>query len=249
MMTSDEIHEYYRSSFDNRSYSRYFSIANNILSNINIDCDSNVLDYGCGTGILSHYLYEKFGCNVDAVDLSKEEVQNAESAWKDDGIRWIVMENFDFPHEKYDIIISSQVIEHVHNVGNYICRINAMLKQDGKLIIGLPNNLNFRFLYTQWKASNKLLGGVSQKILACYDKGMDHINAWDSVHFVTLLASCGFEMIDYLPTEGVAIPFLHFMHRKIGYLDKRNRGFFKNFCYTMHYTFKKVKYVKINDYD
>ena len=78
---------------------------------------------------------------------------------------------------------------------------------------------------------------------------MDHINAWDSVHFVTLLASCGFEMIDYLPTEGVAIPFLHFMHRKIGYLDKRNRGIFKNFCYTMHYTFKKVKYVKINDYD
>lgn len=51
-----------------------------------------------------------------------------------------------------------------------------------------------------------ILGGVSKEMLSNYDKGMHHINAWDSVYFVTLLASCGFEMIDYLPTEGVAIP-------------------------------------------
>ncbi len=248
-MTVDEIHEYYQNSFDSKNGSRYFSIANRILDKMNITQDTCVLDYGCGTGILSHYLYEKYSCSVDAVDLSEAEVKNAEAAWKDDRINWITTENFDFPFEKYDIIISSQVIEHVHNVGNYLCRINSMLKSGGNLIIGLPNNLNFRYLYTQWRFSNKLGGGISKEMLAHYDKGMDHINAWDSAHFVTLLASCGFEMMDYLPTEGVAIPVFNFLNRKMGYLDKKNKGIFKNLCYTMHYTFKKVKYVKINNFD
>lgn len=248
-MTIEEIHEYYQKSFDRKGGSRYFSIADKILRKLNITQDTYVLDYGCGTGILSHYLYEKYSCNIDAVDLSKKEVQNAESAWENDKVNWLATEDFDFPLEKYDIIISSQVIEHVHNVGNYLCRINSMLKPDGMLIIGLPNNLNFRFLYTQWRFSNKLGVGVSKDKLEHYDKGMDHINAWDSVHFVTLLASCGFEMIDYVPMEGVAIPIFQFLNRKIGYLDKKNKGIFKNLRYTMYYTFKKVKFVKINNFD
>ncbi len=248
-MTVNEIHEYYQKSFASKSCSRYYSIANNIMNKMNITKDTYVLDYGCGTGILSHYLYEKYGCTIDAVDISEAEIQNAESAWKDDSINWIVTENFDFPLEKYDIIISSQVIEHVHNVGNYLYRINSMLKPGGKLIIGLPNNLNFRYLYTQWKFSNQLGGGLSKEMLSRYDKGMDHINAWDSAHFVTLLASCGFEMLEYLPTEGVAIPIFHFLKKKIGYLDKKNKGIFKNLCYTMYFVFQKVKVVKIKEFD
>lgn len=249
MMSVEEIHEYYKNAFDSKSYSRYCSIANNILRKINITPDTCVLDYGCGTGILSHYLCEKYNCNIDAFDLSKDEIENAEVAWKDDKINWKTIENFDFPFEKYDIIISSQVIEHVHNVGNYLCRINSMLKSEGMLIIGLPNILNFRYLYTQLRFSNKLGGGISKKALLHYDKGINHINAWDSAHFITLLASCGFEMIDYLPTEGVAIPIFNFFNKKIGYLDRKNKGIFKNLCYTMHYTFKKVKYVNIGNFD
>ncbi len=92
-------------------------------------------------------------------------------------------------------------------------------------------------------------GGISREKLSDYDKGVDHINAWDSMHFITLLASCGFEMIDYLPTEGVAVPIFNFLNKRIGYLDKKNKSIFRNLCYTMHYTFRKVKYVKINNFD
>lgn len=92
-------------------------------------------------------------------------------------------------------------------------------------------------------------GGLSKEMLSRYDKGMDHINAWDSAHFVTLLASCGFEMLEYLPTEGVAIPIFHFLKKKIGYLDKKNKGIFKNLCYTMYFVFQKVKVVKIKEFD
>ncbi len=163
MMTDKEIHEYYQTSFYGDKCGRYFRIANSIISKMNITHNTYVLDYGCGTGIFSHYLFEKYGCNIDAVDISKNEIENAKSAWQKDKVNWIVAENFDYPFEKYDIIISSQVIEHVHNVGNYLCRINFMLKPDGRLIIGLPNNLNFRYLYTQWRFSNEFGGGYKQR--------------------------------------------------------------------------------------
>ena len=248
-MTSEEIRKYYKEAFDNRGHSRYRSIADKILSNMKWTENTTVLDYGCGTGILSHYIYEKYHCNIDAVDISKEEIENAELTWKDDKTNWILSENFDFPSQRYDIILSSQVIEHVHNVGNYLCRINSMLKENGILIIGLPNVLNFRYFYTQFRFSKKLGGDISKKMLLEYDKGMHHINAWDSFHFITLLASCGFEMIDYFPTEGVAIPIFNLGNKSIGYMDKKNKGIFKNMCYTMHYTFKKVKFVNINNFD
>ena len=87
-----------------------------------------------------------------------------------------------------------------------------------------------------------------------YDKGVDHINAWDTYHFVTLLASCDFAMENYIPTEGVVVPRLrifNIFHRKKGgiYVDRMNRRMFRNLCYTQHFMFRKVKDVKIRNTD
>lgn len=185
---------------------------NDVFKHINLSENSKVLDYGTGTGILSHAISQKYGCEIDAIDISREAVEGAADAWSDDKINWIWLDEFDFPCENYDLIISSQVIEHIHNVGNYLKAINNMLKRDGVLMIGTPNALHFGYLWRQLRCREDRLVAWSRQMLSDYDKGMDHINAWDTYHFITLLASCGFEMIHFFPTEGVVIPRWKFLN-------------------------------------
>ncbi len=80
-----------------------------------------------------------------------------------------------------------------------------MIKDDGYLLIGLPNIVNLNFLISQMFFSNKRALRLSKNIINNYNKAGDHINGWDPTHFTILLASCGFELIKYLPTEGTPI--------------------------------------------
>ena len=123
-----EIKKYYETCFDNPS-SRYSRMMKEMLQSEGISSVSRVLDYGCGSGLVSHYLYQKYGCIIDAVDISKNEIEGAKAAWSSDNVNWIIMDEFSFPEKEYDLIISSQVIEHIHNVGNYLSMIGRMLKK------------------------------------------------------------------------------------------------------------------------
>lgn len=251
MKSVKEIHDYYKQSFG-KKYTRYWSLANSILEQCNITKDTRVLDYGCGTGILSHYLFMRYGCRIDAVDIS-EEVLGARRAWKNDAIAWISMDEYSFPEKEYDYIFSSQVIEHVHNVGMYLSRISKMLKDGGRLVIGLPNVMTLNYLWRQIRVTEERMRGHSKNILKNYDKGMHHINAWDTYHFVLLLASCGFELEHFFPTEGVPRLMIGF-YRYIpwlrpGYGDQKNKGIFGKLCYTQHFIFQKNREIEISVYD
>lgn len=241
----NEIQNYYETCF-NAKDSRYSRVVKNLITEDMITSNSKILDYGCGTGLFSHYLFKNFGFKIDAVDISKDEIEGAKSAWNEDNINWMTMENFSFPKEYYDFIISSQVIEHVHNVGNYLSVINKMLKENGLLYIGTPNVETPAFFYRQLRLKHNQLKAWSEKMLSEYDKGVDHINAWDTFHFITLLASLGFKVERFMPAEGV--PYVIPMTGG-GYLDKMNKSFLKNLCYTQHFIFKKVKQVNIENTD
>lgn len=252
--TVTEVKQYYESCFSDQA-SRYSRMMN--ILDAFIKSDSKILDYGCGTGLISHHLYKKYKCKIDAVDVSEDEITSAKKAWNSDHVNWITMDEFSFPDEKYNLIISSQVIEHVHNVGNYLCRINCMLQKDGFLLIGLPNVAQLGLLWRQLRITQRSLKDWSNKMLLEYNKGMNHINAWDTYHFVTLLASCGYALEKFFPCEGVVIPRIFSVSRfKKGtvqrgglYLDKMNKGPLKNLCYTQLFLFKKVKKINISNTD
>lgn len=214
-----------------------------------------ILDYGCGWGCISNYFAQKYNCQVDAVDISKDEISKALLVYEDNPkIKFIAVEDFSFPKEHYDLIFSSQVIEHVHNPGLYLSRINEMLKDEGSLVIGLPNIVNKRGISLLKHYNNSYAVKHSKNMIQNYNKGMDHINGWDPHHFIILAASCGFELEQYIPTEGVPrhimVDIIPMIGKIIGrYGDRKNKMFSKNLSYTMFFRFKKVKSVKINEED
>ncbi|QCT99170.1 class I SAM-dependent methyltransferase [Campylobacter hyointestinalis subsp. hyointestinalis] len=107
-------------------------------------------------GGVSKLFFDRYGCNVDGVDISENELKKARIAFGfNNKINFLLLKNFTFPRQAYDLVFSSQVIEHVHNPGNYLSNINDMLKDDGYLLIGLPNIVNIKFMPILAKKSSK----------------------------------------------------------------------------------------------
>ncbi|MBY8164126.1 class I SAM-dependent methyltransferase [Vibrio fluvialis] len=241
-MKLEEIKEYHKNIFKSK-YDRHVQMQSLFPSDLS--SDSCVLDFGCGWGGVSRLFSNKYGTKVDAVDISQEALELASSIYKDENISFINLKDFEFPEKKYDLIFSSQVIEHVHNPGTYLHNISKMLKQDGYLLIGLPNGCNMNLFFNQLFMTKRRLLKRSKRIIESYDKAHDHINQWDMVHFTTLCASCGFSLVDYKNTEGT--PIFNYLHSvpligkyiyKIPFLNS-------NISYTMFFLFKKEKEVVI----
>lgn len=206
----------------------------------NLQESSYILDYGCGMGGISKLFLDKYNCNIDAVDISENELEKAKIAFGDNKkINFILIKDYEFPKKKYDLVFSSQVIEHVHNPGMYLSNINKMLKNGGYLLIGLPNIVNLNYLVNLMFFSKKRAHRHSDRIINNYNKAIDHINGWDPLHFISLCGSVGFSLEDWIPTEGTPTSSIFYKIPIIGrYLY--NLPITTRLSYTMFFLFKKV---------
>jgi 2-polyprenyl-3-methyl-5-hydroxy-6-metoxy-1,4-benzoquinol methylase len=108
--------------------------------------DKRVLDYGCGSGYGSRML-SNIAEKVTAVDISEETINFAKSYYTANNL---VFKNIsELSDEKYDIITSFQVIEHVPDEKEYIKNLKSLLMPDGYLLISTPDKSNRIFNYIQ----------------------------------------------------------------------------------------------------
>jgi len=124
--------------------SKYLSIASLISK------DARVLDIGCGGGQLGAALRET-GCVVDGIDVSLERLvfrKYYNMVWEGD------IESFEFNRHlgSYDIVIFSDVLEHLASAEPILRKINILLAHGGRIIISLPN---VAFFINRW---NLILG-------------------------------------------------------------------------------------------
>ena len=76
-----DVHAYYHSIFNDK-YGRYVRILELFPPIKESDC---ILDYGCGTGCVSQYFYNKYKCKVDAVEQSEIELTKAKISFQGGG--------------------------------------------------------------------------------------------------------------------------------------------------------------------
>lgn len=222
--------------------SRYHEIYNLIPMN------SKVLDYGCGFGLFTAWVAEK-GNHVDGIDLETNEIEVAKliNGNRED-LTFSNARITDLESKYYDIVISNQVAEHVHNVGNYLSQINRVLKKNGKLIISIPNVASPRyFLPPLSKKFISYLKRRSEDVFEAYDKPNTHINSWDAYHFTTLLASCGFKLQNLVYCENVPLP-PQFARFGLPLYWKTN-SIFKSWSYTLVFEFQKERFVNLDALD
>ena len=99
----------------------------------------SVLDWGCGAGALSQRMFDA-GCRVLSIDKSKESF-TAETEFETvDFDRLESLDGFVETHRNaFDIVIASEVIEHVRDPWRFLAGIRDVTKDTGVMLISTPN--------------------------------------------------------------------------------------------------------------
>ena len=97
-----------------------------------------VLDVGCGVGNISIEV-AKLGCNVLGIDNDEESIKYAKQRENNNcKFRVINAHELDIK-EKFDVIIASEVLEHLKYPKNLISFVSENLDKDGFLFLSIPN--------------------------------------------------------------------------------------------------------------
>lgn len=98
-----------------------------------------ILDIGCSDGYGS-FILAKRGEHVVAFDKDKQTIKEAKEKHKAGNLEFLVADANHIPWlNKFDLVVSFQVIEHMKDVGLYLKKINKTLKKNGIVILSTPN--------------------------------------------------------------------------------------------------------------
>jgi len=100
-----------------------------------------VLEVGCAKGDFIEKL-TKSGINCVGLELNQDAVKEGEQR-KIKIFNETVQEHAKSNHEKYDVVCSFQVMEHIASIKDVLQASIDSLKKGGKLIISVPNNDSF----------------------------------------------------------------------------------------------------------
>jgi ubiquinone/menaquinone biosynthesis C-methylase UbiE len=115
------------------------NIANAILGAINMNSDMKVLDFGCGTGLLTLKLQPLVG-SIQAVDSSTGMLEVLNQKIKSQNIDNIMTQYLDFEQGDrldgvYDLIVSSMTLHHVRETKPLIDQFSGITAPHGYLCI------------------------------------------------------------------------------------------------------------------
>lgn len=129
------------------------------------DTGLHVLDAGCGEGQLIDFLHaskssnQYFGADVTQVALDKAHVRCPYAQFKNCDLM-----DLDFSDETFDVVICTEVLEHIYEYEKVIAQLKRVLKKGGTLIINFPHE-------SLWTVGRFFLGRRPIKV-------PDHVHAF-----------------------------------------------------------------------
>ena len=126
--------------------------------------DINCLDVGCGGGILSEKL-KRLGANVTGIDASKNSIEIAKKHAKKSRLEIdykcittskLLEIEVDKVINKFDLVIASEVIEHVNNRKIFLSDISNLCRPGGLVIFTTINNSYLGILLGKYFAEDLL---------------------------------------------------------------------------------------------
>lgn len=148
----------------------------------NIETNS-LLEIGAGFGT---YCLEAKSRNVFKRIVAVEPTPNLAETCRKKGLEVIedMIENINFSEdEKFDVLVSFEVIEHVFSPKDFVLNCGRFLKKNGLLILTCPNGRGFDFLVLGEK---------------CNSLDHEHLNYFNPKSLGLLLEKCGFEVLESL---------------------------------------------------
>lgn len=155
------------------------------------------LDIGCQGGhqiaLLTNFYEELIG--VDIADYSE--------MWRDFPsvifkIHDIDSEQLPYPENHFDLVLATNVLEHVFDVFGFLDEAHRVLRPGGILLISVPNISHFRRIWDLIQGRVPRTGARERPFLR--ESGWDgqHLHYFTPKELQFLLEECGFEIVEYL---------------------------------------------------
>jgi SAM-dependent methyltransferase len=169
---------------------------------------ATVLDIGCGNGIVSRAI-GRAGYHITGIDVSEKTIARAVAENDLDNVEFKVVGASQLKAEpgRYDAIICSEVLEHLHEPAELLSILYSSLKDNGVLVVTVPNGRGPReFFVTRpvqslqknngltWRAVNKLKSAMGYKGVTVQSAADDltHVQFFTINSLKALAASSGF---------------------------------------------------------
>ncbi|MGE5363149.1 MAG: class I SAM-dependent methyltransferase [Bacteroidota bacterium] len=98
----------------------------------------SILEIGSGLGYVT-YALAKRGYDIKGMDISDVAVANARKKFGDHYICRDLFEYVKDSDEKYDVIIMTELVEHVQDIPGFLNTVKKLLKDNGEIILTTPN--------------------------------------------------------------------------------------------------------------
>lgn len=150
-----------------------------------------VLDVGCNNGLVGREMIRLSQASIDGIDINKEALKEAEKIYRKVFQRDLYDSNLEIENEKYDYIVFSDILEHLPRPDLILRNARKYLKDDGKMIICLPNVARFEIRI------GLLFGNFD------YNSGIlseDHLRFFTKKSAQKLIRECGYEIENIVPT-------------------------------------------------
>ncbi|MCW4049113.1 MAG: class I SAM-dependent methyltransferase [Candidatus Bathyarchaeota archaeon] len=140
---------------------RNFKIAEDLLTQIDLSNVKNVLEIGCGVGVLSSYLADKYSWSVTGIDIDSEQIEIARrDQAENEYLKFVEADATNLPYgdDDFDLVLSFDVLHHIPDWVGAIGEIYRVLKPDGFYVL---NDLAFSsFLVKNFRGLLSKFGGL-----------------------------------------------------------------------------------------
>lgn len=153
--------------------------------------EGKVLDVGCGAGPLSFYVTQK-SSQVNGIDISSKAVHACKSTAKKLGlqkrIKFKKSTFLNFTDRNFDLILFSEVLEHLEAELLALKKIYESLSEGGCVLISVPS-------------SNALLYRLG--LTRGFDERVGHLRRYEIKRLLTILENQGFKILLVRKSEGL----------------------------------------------
>jgi len=149
----------------------------------------DVLDVGAGPGSISRVLTATFGCTVDAIEREKSAAEVCRNYVREVyEIDLALQDNFaELTGKKYDVIILSDVIEHLYDPWSVVRKLATVLRDDGFFVVSIPHAGHNSII------ASLILGDFKYGDLGLLDK--THIRFFGPKNLGALFLNMGFSLV------------------------------------------------------
>ena len=94
-----------------------------------------MLDVGCGIGSLAHDMAERADAFVFGIDLSPENIAQAQKRYRHPRVRYEVGDALEIvPDKQFDVIVLSNILEHLAERSAFLARLHELVRPSRFLI-------------------------------------------------------------------------------------------------------------------